>query len=101
MDPEFESLEEPDLLNRILDRLPCFRGYADQQARQESDLRTRHWIADRFDDLKGLLDDVLRRLIDEGNLDVLSPVDRVRGQVDRLAADLRGAPAGYGPIPLN
>lgn len=86
-----------DLLTRILRRLPGFRGYAQQEDRRESERQTREFVNTQLHHAKAALDRYSRSLADVGQIDQLSPVDKLRdavesarSQVDRPVLGTRG-----------
>jgi hypothetical protein len=87
--------EDRNLLEKILRKIPGFKGYLEKEYRRESDYLARTWLADRLQASKRGLDDYVRNLVDAGELDSLTQCDRLRSKVDKLVLGLRGAVRGY------
>jgi hypothetical protein len=79
----------------LLRRIPGFQGYLEKEYRRESDYLTRTWMADRLQAAKRGLDDYMRRLVDQGNLDALPPCERLRTRLDGAISRIRGEVRGY------
>jgi hypothetical protein len=86
--------EGPTFLDRLLRKIPGFGGYLDRAARRQSDEHARRLAAEHLDRAKRGLDECARALADSGQLDRIPLLDRLRHRLDRLIAQLRGAPAG-------
>ena len=82
-------------LESLLRSVPGFKGYAEKEDRRESDRLTRKWMADRLQQSKRGLDDAMRKLVDDGQLDALTPFERLRSRLDGFVAKLLSAVRGY------
>ena len=90
-----EHAESRNLVESILRYIPGFRGYLEKEYRRDSDELGREWLADRLQRSKRAIDELTRPLADQGQIDVLPQVDRLRGRLDKLIARIRGAMQGY------
>ncbi len=79
----------------ILRRIPGFQGYLEKEYRRDSDHLARMWMTDRLQQAKRGLDDYMRGLVDQGNLDVLPACERLRSRLDGVIARIGGAVRGY------
>lgn len=90
--------DDRNLLEKILRKIPGFKGYLEKEYRRESDFLARTWLADRLQASKRGLDDYVRNLVDSGQLDGLTHCDRLRSKLDKLILGLRGAVRGYSAV---
>jgi hypothetical protein len=90
--------EDRNALESLLRRVPGFRGYLEKEYRRESDYLARTWMADRLQKSKPALDDYMRGLVDAGQIDQLSPCERVRSRLDGLISEIRAAERGYSGV---
>ena len=79
----------------LLRTIPGFRGYLEKEYRRDSDRLQREWLADRLQKSIRKLDEVSRLMADEARIDALPDCDRLRGRIDRLIGQIRGAMGGY------
>ncbi len=82
-------------IESILRRIPGFKGYLDKEYRRDSDHLTRTWMADRLQSSKRGLDDYMRNLVDQGQIDAMPPCERLRTRLDGTISRIRGAVRGY------
>jgi hypothetical protein len=94
LDPR-EPAGKRNPIEEFLRHLPGFRGYFELEDRRESDALTRKWLADQLDGAKRALNALSQSLVDQGQLDALPQIDRLRGRLDKLIARIRGAMRGY------
>lgn len=90
-----EHAENRNVIERVLRRIPGFRGYLEKEYRRESDELQRQWLADRLQRSKRAIDDAARPLVDAGQIDLLPQVDRLRSRLDKFIWQLRSAMQGY------
>ncbi len=93
-DPQRHA-ENRNLVEKILNYIPGFRGYLQKEYRRESDHLARQWLADRLQQAKRGLDDYQRALVEAGKLDALPPCERLRSRLEGLMNQIRGAVRGY------
>ncbi len=86
---------ERGIVEQILRRIPGFKGYLDKEYRRDSDYLTRTWMADRLQASKRSLDDYMRNLVDQGDLEAMPTCERLRTRLDGAISRLRGAVRGY------
>ncbi|MDX1964208.1 MAG: hypothetical protein SFX18_13725 [Pirellulales bacterium] len=75
--------------------IPGFKGYLEKEYRRESDALAREQLVTLLQNSKRGIDDVTRGLVDAGQIDTLPQYDRVRGRIDKLIGQIRGAMQGY------
>lgn len=90
-----DHAENRNFIESVLRYIPGFRGYLEKEYRRESDELQREWLASRLERSKRALENLSRPLADAGQIDILPQIDRIRGQVDKLAGRIRGAMQGY------
>ena len=96
-DPK-QHAEDRNLVEKILRKIPGFRGYLEKEYRRDSDRLQREWLVDRLEQSKRGIDSATRSLVDAGQIDVLPEFDRLRGKLDTLIARIRGAMRGYSGV---
>jgi hypothetical protein len=84
-----------NVLERVLQRIPGFKGYLEREYRRESDELQRNSLADRLQRAKRAIDELARQLADAAEVDTLPQIDRLRARIDRLLGRIRGAMQGY------
>jgi hypothetical protein len=82
-------------MERLADRVPGYRGYADKEHRRDTDKLEREHLADRVRAVKTPLGDVVRDLSGAGRLFEVGPVERVIKKLDRVENRIRYASYGY------
>lgn len=90
--------KDQNLIEKILRKIPGFKGYLEKEYRRESDYLARTWLADRLQSCKRGLDDYIRNLVDAGYIDSLTQCERLRTKIDKLVLGLRGAVRGYSGV---
>lgn len=81
-------------LERLMDRIPGYRGFADRELRREVDQLEREHLAARLGEIKRALRDLARRHTDAASLGALSAFDRVERRLDGLSQAIRFADYG-------
>jgi hypothetical protein len=70
--------EKRNWIETIGQFVPGFRGYLKKEYRRESDHLAREWMAERLQRSKSALDDYMRHLVNDAQLDALPEVERIR-----------------------
>ena len=94
MDPLSHG-DHSNWLEEIAKKIPAFRGYTEREHRRESDKLARTHLADQLRGARSAIDRVLRRLADDGHLDSLAEIERLRVSLDALELRVWTAPRGY------
>jgi len=97
MDPS-QNESDRNLLQRLGAKIPGFQGYMEREERRESDRLARVWMADRLQESKSGLDQLLQSLVSQARIDGLDQLERIRTKLDKLIASLRGAMRGYSGV---
>jgi hypothetical protein len=82
-------------LERLMNSIPGFRGYREQELRRDSDRLQREHLAASLDEVKKSLNQVAAALTRGGNLDVINDVETARKRLDKVANRIRYAERGY------
>lgn len=85
---------EPNILDRLLDKIPGYRGFADKDARRGVDKALRDHVGGRLDALKRGVERVSAELVNAGQLEGLHELDRLRHRLGTCADRIRHAPYG-------
>ncbi len=90
-----QHADRRNIVESILRFIPGFRGYLEKEYRRESDQLARNYLAEQLHLSKQALDDYSRELVEQGQLDDLPRLERVRGRLDQLMSTMRGDVRGY------
>jgi hypothetical protein len=85
-----------NVLERIANAIPGFKGYREKELRREADKIQRDHVAARLDECKKALNDIANAATRGGSLDVLNDVETARKRLDKVSARIRFADRGYG-----
>lgn len=86
---------EKNFLEKLADKIPGISGYREREARRETDRRLREYLARRLEEGRESLQGLRRALLDGGEIGLLDDVGRLDATLQRAAASLRYADAGY------
>jgi hypothetical protein len=84
-----EAKAQRNSLERLLEKIPGFRGFQDRELRRDVDRLQREYLATELGRLKSLLRERSRELVDGGQLAALAPFDRLDRSLDGLAQQIR------------
>jgi hypothetical protein len=89
-----QSPRERSLLDRLIGLIPGYGGYIARADRRASDKLLRDAVADRLRVVHSSLDEAIRAAVDRGALDQITPLERSRQRLDRIADRIRAAGSG-------
>ncbi len=89
-----EARKQRNPLERLMERIPGFRGFQDRELRRDVDKLQREHMADEVQALVARLRRRARDYTDAGQLGVLDRFDRLERGLDRLAGHIRFADYG-------
>lgn len=93
--PYNKAMNNRGLLDRLMEKLPGYRGYIDRDARQEADRLHREFVARRlFEQKKHVRDAINEISMSGGDLMLLPRVEKINTRLDTIAQKIRTA--GYG-----
>ncbi len=96
MNDGFEQAKgKRNLLERLLDKIPGFRGFQEMETRREVDKIQRDWLADQVDQVRKELQKKVRDWSRSGNLANLDLASSAEKLLDRFANRIRHADYGY------
>jgi len=82
-------------IESFLRYIPGFRGYLEKDFRQESDYLIRTHMADKIRDSKRGLDDYMRAMVEQAQIDAMPILERVRTRLDKFESTIRSQVRGY------
>lgn len=89
-----EAKAQRNILERLGDKIPGFRGFQDRELRRDVDKLQREHISGEIGRLKTGLRDRARAYTDAGQIALLGPFDRLDRQLDGLSQSVRFADYG-------
>jgi len=89
-----EAKAQRNVLERLGDKIPGFRGFQNRELRRDVDKLQREHIAGEIGRLKTTLRDRARAYTDAGQIALLGPFDRLDRQLDGLSQTVRFADYG-------
>lgn len=96
MDPILpRAREQQNILERIMNAIPGFKGYREKELRRDADKAQREYLADLLDQSKGALNQLSTDLTRTGDLGALNDVETARKRLDKVIARIRWADRGY------
>ncbi len=89
-----EAREQRNWLERIVDKIPGFKGYQDRELRRDVDRMQREYLSRRFGDLKAVVRRSARDYTDAGQIGMLHLFERLDRDLDGLSQAVRFADYG-------
>lgn len=83
-----------NLLERLMDKIPGYKGFQDRELRRDVDKLQREHLAKQLGRIKGALRESARRYTDAGQLAALGPFDRIDRVLDGVSQSVRFADYG-------
>jgi len=90
-----KAREGQNLLEKIANAIPGFKGYREKELRRDADRLQREYLASRLDECKKSLNDISAVVSRSGNLDVINDIETARKRLDKVANRIRYADRGY------
>jgi hypothetical protein len=90
-----KAREGQNLLEKIANLIPGFKGYREKELRRDADRLQREYLASRLDECKKPLNDISAAVSRSGNLDVINDNETARKRLDKVANRIRYADRGY------
>ena len=82
-------------LERLISKVPGYRGYKEKENRRAADTLLREHLAGQLDEQRHRLVELQRSLLDSGGLMLMDDLDRAVTKVQKLADKIRTASYGY------
>jgi hypothetical protein len=96
MDPILDKARAAqNLLERIGNAVPGFKGYRERELRRDADRLQREFLSARLDDAKKGLNAIASAATRGGSLDAINDVETAKKRIDRVANRIRYAERGY------
>jgi hypothetical protein len=89
-----EAKAQRNVFERLLDKIPGFRGFQDRELRRDVDKLQREHISGEIGRVKTVLRDKARAYTDAGQIALLGPFDRLDRKLDGLSQSVRFADYG-------
>lgn len=100
-----EARGQRNVLERLGDKIPGFKGFQDRELRRDVDRMQREHLASELGRLKAALRDKARSYTDAGKIGALSGFDRLDRQLDGLSQAVRfsdyGASGLFDPVKIG
>jgi hypothetical protein len=100
-----QAKAQRNILERIGDKIPGYRGFQDRELRRDVDRMLREHLASDLGRLKAAVRDRARSYTDAGKIGVLSAFDRIDRQIDGLSQAIRfadyGATGLFDPVKIG
>jgi hypothetical protein len=84
-----------NILERIANAIPGFKGYREKELRRDADKLQREHLANQLEECKRALNSVADAATRSGGLDVINDVETARKRLDKVIARIRFADRGY------
>jgi len=92
-------------LERLMDKIPGFKGFQNRELRREVDKLQREHISHRLTEIKGDVREKVGRYTDAGRIGVLQPFDRLEKRLEGLSQAVRfsdyGATGLFDPVKIR
>jgi hypothetical protein len=95
MDSKDKAREQLNWLERVLHKIPGFRGYYERELRRDSDRLQREFIVTQLRQVKTGLNDVLQAASRKKDFGLLQACDRFGKELDAGIGEIRYADQGY------
>lgn len=89
-----EAKGQRNFLERLMDKIPGFRGFQDRELRRDVDKMQREHVAAELGQIKAAVRDRARSYTDAGKIGALNGFDRLDRQIDGLTQAVRFADYG-------
>ncbi len=83
------------MLGKLAKLIPGYGAYVEQESRREDDRRTRAFLAKRLDEAKDQLDELGRRAVASGDIQLPVKLEALRSKLDHAQQRLTAAVEGY------
>jgi hypothetical protein len=100
-----EARGQRNVLERLVDKIPGFRGFQDRELRRDVDKMQREHLSAELGQLKSEVRDKARRYTDAGKIGALGGFDRLERLIDGLSQAVRfadyGASGFFDPVKIG
>jgi hypothetical protein len=96
MDPILDRARSgQDVLERLANKIPGFKGYRERELRRDADQLTREHLAGLLEACKKPLNELSVTISRSGDLSGINDLETARKRLDKVAARIRYADRGY------
>ena len=89
------AVGQRNVMEQMLGHIPGFQGYMNRETRRDVDKAARDYCANKLFSQKTPIKRVLDELISGGDIDGITPFEKLLNQLDRLAQQIQNADRGY------
>ncbi len=93
-----KAVDQRNLIQRIAAKIPGFSGYQEKEQRREVDKLQREFCATKLSDQKQKVKRALDDVISSGDIDGITPFEKLMNRIDTITAKIRYADRGYSGI---
>lgn len=90
-----KAKEEMRFSEKVMDKVPGFKGYKEKELRRESDKLIRNHLYLKLSKAKSNLRKISQKLADRRYFDILTDMDRLLAKMDRVVEKVNHASYGY------
>lgn len=87
-----------NVLERLMNAIPGFKGYRDKELRRDADRVLREHLSARLEECKRSLNEAAAAITRSGNLDAINDIETARKRLDKVVNRIRYAERGYGGL---
>jgi hypothetical protein len=87
-----------NVLERLMNAIPGFKGYRDKELRRDADRLLREHLSARLEECKRSLNDAAGAATRSGALDAINDIETARKRLDKVVNRIRYAERGYGGL---
>ena len=90
-----KSVGQRNVVQRIAEMIPGFSGYLEKERRRDVDQMQRNFCGDKLSSQKSVIKRVLNDVISGGDIDGITPFEKIMNRIDTVALKIKNADRGY------
>jgi len=95
MDIRTKAKEGLNWFEKVLDKLPGFKGYFDRELRRDSDKLQREFIAGKLETAKSEMNEIIRNETRKKDLSLLTDFDILLKDIEKIISGIKYSDRGY------
>ncbi len=95
MDIRTKAKEGLNRFEKVLDKLPGFKGYFDRELRRDSDKLQREFIAGKLETAKSEMNEIIRNETRKKDLSLLTDFDILLKDIEKIISGIKYSDRGY------
>lgn len=95
MDIKDKAKSQLNILEKIVNTIPGFKGYFERELRRDSDKLQREHIVEKLGNVKDKLNIIIKEVAKEKRLDLLSDYDEIMRGLEKFLNEIKYADRGY------